>query len=85
MATALYTRREVIGALAGIRKDWQETGADLIEARGSVGLILADLARSLALDPKEQRAVFGGKSFKQLQQAGIIDGSEHAEDWQPEQ
>lgn len=76
MAAGLYTRSEVVGALKGLRKDWQEVGPDLIEAKGSVGLILADLARSLELDPQETRAALGAKAYKQLQEAGIIDGGD---------
>lgn len=54
-------RPKVISALANIRQEWEESldGESLIEARGSVGLILGDVVMALSLTSEEQRAVLG--------------------------
>ena len=85
----LYARTQVIQALADLRTDWETIDhKSLITTKGSVGLILADLGQSLALEPDEQEAAFGGKLLSELQQQGVI-GNGHKpqeanNDWQPE-
>ena len=87
----LWTREEVVGALATLRKDWEMGDrVSLIDKKGSVGLILADLSQSLALAPDEQKQVFGGRLLKELEAGGVIGNGNFSQvskignDWQPE-
>ena len=65
-----WTRRvkfhDAPAALAQVCKDWQETGADLLTAQGSVALILWDVAQALGLDEDELREAFGAALRERL-------------------
>lgn len=56
-------RAQVVQSLADFRRDWQKAaeGKSLIEVQAPVGLILADIADRLELNPQERYAILGGK------------------------
>jgi hypothetical protein len=56
-------RAQVIQALADFRREWQKAaeGTSLVELQTPVGLILADIADRLELNPQERYAMLGGK------------------------
>jgi hypothetical protein len=66
----ISTRTQIIGAISKLREEWQEIadGASLVELKGSVGLLLADLALALGLSPDEQVQVLGEKLANELQE-----------------
>jgi hypothetical protein len=54
-------RRKAVQALQQITEEWREAvnGASLVDVRGSVGLLLLDVATGLGLDNKEQAEALG--------------------------
>ena len=54
-------RRKVVQALQQITEEWCEAvnGASLVDVKGSVGLLLLDVAAGLGLDNKEQSEALG--------------------------
>jgi hypothetical protein len=57
-------------ALATVRMDWEqaELQESLIDAKASVGLILADIAKAADLTPDQQRIALGPKLFSDISQ-----------------
>jgi hypothetical protein len=55
-------RAQVVQALADFRRQWQTIaqGQSLIEVEAPVGLLLADIADRLELNPQERYAMLGG-------------------------
>jgi hypothetical protein len=55
-------RAQVVQALADFRRQWQKIaqGQSLIEVEAPVGLLLADIADRLELNPQERYAMLGG-------------------------
>ena len=55
-------RAQVIQLLADFRREWQKSakGKSLVEVEAPVGLILADIADRLGLNPQERYAMLGG-------------------------
>ena len=55
-------RTQVVQALADFRRQWQKIaqGQSLIEVEAPVGLLLADIADRLELNPQERYAMLGG-------------------------
>ena len=56
-------RAQVVQSLADFRREWQKIaqGQSLIEVEAPVGLLLADIADRLELNPQERHAMLGGK------------------------
>ncbi len=56
-------RAQVVQSLAEFRREWQKTaeGKSLVEVEAPIGLILADIADRLGLNPQERYAMLGGK------------------------
>jgi hypothetical protein len=61
-------RTQVVQSLADFRREWQKVaeGKSLIEVQAAVGLILADIADRLELNPQERHAMLGGKLINQV-------------------
>ncbi len=61
-------RAKVVQSLADFRREWQKMadGKRLVEIEASVGLILADIADRLELNPQERHAMLGGKLINQI-------------------
>jgi hypothetical protein len=61
-------RAQVVQILADFRREWQTIaeGKSLIEIEVPVGLVLADIADWLQLDPQERQAMLGGKLISQI-------------------
>jgi hypothetical protein len=61
-------RAKIVQSLANFRREWQKTvdGKSLIDAYASVGLILADIADRLELNPQERYVMLGGKLINQV-------------------
>jgi len=55
----LSYRAQVVQALADFRREWQTIaeGKSLVEVEAPVGLVLADIADWLQLNPQERHAV----------------------------
>lgn len=66
--TSSLSRPKMINALAQIREEWQYAAGDrsLVTTETSVGLILADVVKSLELTNKEQRTILGEKLFLEV-------------------
>ncbi len=62
-------RFALVRALARVRAEWEEAAGEdsLIEMQGSVGLLLADIARALGLSPVEQIEALGSEMVEELQ------------------
>jgi len=61
-------RAQVVQSLADLRREWQKAvdGKSLIEIESPVGLLLADIADRLELNPQERYAMLGGKLINQV-------------------
>ena len=61
-------RAQVIQVLADFRREWQTIaeGKSLVEVDAPVGLVLADIADWLQLNPQERHAILGGKLMSQI-------------------
>ncbi len=61
-------RAQVVHALADFRREWQKMvqGKSLVDVQASVGLMLADIADRLELNPQERHAMLGGKLINQI-------------------
>ena len=72
--TRILDRDQAIDGLASIRQEWQEAanGTPLVEMRGSVGLLLADVASAMGLSPEEAAWVLGGESTTHPAQMRLV-------------
>jgi hypothetical protein len=70
LQTAQAENLQVIGALTQIRKEWQgaANGISLLDVKGTVGLILADMLNHLHLSADLQVQVLGHDLFQELQE-----------------
>jgi hypothetical protein len=61
-------RAQVVQSLADFRREWQKAaeGKSLVEVQALVGLLLADIADRLELNPQERHAMLGGKLINQV-------------------
>ena len=61
-------RAQVVQSLADFRREWQKMveGKSLVEVQAPVGLLLADIADRLELNPQERHAMLGGKLVNQV-------------------
>ena len=61
-------RAQVVHALADFRREWQKMvqSKSLVEVQASVGLLLADIADRLELNPQERHVMLGGKLINQV-------------------
>jgi len=61
-------RTRLVQSLAEFRREWQEAveGISLLDVNAPVGLILADIAKKLELNPQECHAVLGGNLINQV-------------------
>jgi len=61
-------RAQVLQSLADFRREWQKMveGKSLIEVEASVGLLLADIANRLELNPQERHVMLGSKLINQV-------------------
>ena len=61
-------RAQVVKVLADFRREWQTVaeGNNLTEVEAPVGLVLADIADWLQLNPQERHAMLGGKLISQI-------------------
>ena len=68
-STQMVSRPQLVRALARVRLEWQEAAGEnsLIEMDGSVGLLLAAIARSMGLTPLEQLEALGRDMVEELQ------------------
>ena len=62
----LSDRLAVLENLSELRREWEAaTGGNLIEARGSVGLLLFDVTVKLDMTQEEQIIVLGKRLFRE--------------------
>ena len=68
------THPNVVEVLAHFRQEWEQVaeGESLVAVRGSVGLILVDLVRALALRQSEQVQVLGSALHAELQSILVV-------------
>ena len=68
----IITRHQIIDALAKVRQEWEQaaSGDCLIDVKGSVGLLLADLVVAIGLEPSEQVEALGADLVDEMQ--GIL-------------
>ena len=61
-------RAQVVQSLADFRREWQKIahGQSLVEVESPVGLILADIADRLELNPQERYVMLGGQLINQV-------------------
>jgi hypothetical protein len=61
-------RAQIVQSLADFRREWQKMaeGQNLIDVQASVGLMLADVADRLDLNPQERHIFLGGKLINQV-------------------
>jgi hypothetical protein len=66
----ILDRDRTIDGLTQLRQEWQEAahGAPLVDVRGSVGLILADVVGAMDLLPEEAARVLGSETITGLAQ-----------------
>jgi hypothetical protein len=71
--TSSLSRPEMIYVLAQIREEWQQAvgNRSLVSAETSVGLLLADVVKTVELMNQEQRTILGEKLF--LEVATVLD------------
>ena len=64
-------RTQIVQALAHFRRECQTIaeGQSLTEIEAPVGLVLADIAEWLQLNPQESQAMLGGKLIGQINRA----------------
>ena len=64
----LTYRAQVVQSLAEFRREWQKMveGQSLTDIQASVGLLLADIADRLELNPQERHVILGGKLINQV-------------------
>lgn len=62
-------RTRLVLALAELRKEWQVavTGASLLEAKASVGLLFNDIANRLQLSPQERHVLLGSELINDVE------------------
>jgi hypothetical protein len=70
----ITTHAQIVAAVTRIRDEWQEAadGIDLIELKGSVGLLLGDLVSILGLNPDEQVQALGEELFTELESMLLV-------------
>ena len=61
-------RAQIVQSLADFRREWQKLmdGQNLVDVQASVGLMLADVADRLELNPQERHVMLGGKLINQV-------------------
>jgi hypothetical protein len=61
-------REQAVQALADFRREWQKIvdGKSLVDVEAPVGLLLADIADRLELNPQERHVMLGGKLINQV-------------------
>ena len=61
-------RAQVVQSLADFRREWQKMveGKSLVDVEAPVGLLLADIADRLELNPQERHVMLGGKLINQI-------------------
>jgi hypothetical protein len=61
-------RAQVVQSLADFRREWQKMveGKSLVDVKAPVGLVLADIADRLELNPQERHVMLGGKLINQV-------------------
>jgi hypothetical protein len=61
-------RAQIVQSLADFRREWQKLmdGQNLVDVQASVGLMLADVADQLELNPQERHVMLGGKLINQV-------------------
>ena len=61
-------RTRMILALAELREEWQRgtNGGSLLKVETPVGLLLADIANRLELNPQERHVFLGGKLINEV-------------------
>ncbi len=61
-------RAQVVQSLADFRREWQKMveGKSLTDVQAPVGLMLADIADRLELNPQERHVMLGGKLINQV-------------------
>ncbi len=52
-----------INNLKKLRKEWEDTDADLLTVKAPVGLVLFDVCRSLGLSPDDTSEVLGNDLY----------------------
>jgi hypothetical protein len=66
----INTKEQIVLAIAKLRQEWQEAALDgesLVQVKGSVGLILADLVKALELSSIECAEALGVELANELQ------------------
>ena len=61
-------RTRIILALAELREEWQQAtkGGSLLKVETPVGLLLADIAERLELNPQERYVFLGGRLINEV-------------------
>ena len=61
-------RTRMVHALAKLRDEWQRAvnGGSLLKVETPVGLLLADIAEKLELNPQERHVFLGGKLINEV-------------------
>ena len=63
----IIDRDQVIAGIAQVRHDWdQPENGNLIGAKGSIGLLLADVASAIGLRPEEQAQALGQDLYNKI-------------------
>ena len=63
----IIDRDKVIAGIAQVRQDWdQPENGNLIGAKGSIGLLLADIATAVGLQPEEQAQALGKDLYTKI-------------------
>ena len=62
-------RAQVVQSLAGFRQEWEEASKreSLVDIKGSVGLLLADVLERLNLNQQEKFAVLGLRLSREVE------------------
>jgi hypothetical protein len=65
---SLKDRTKIVMALSEFRMEWEEAaqGGSLLKVESPVGLILADIAERLHLNPQERHAFLGGRLINEV-------------------
>ena len=66
--SVIFIQPRTIDVISRIREEWEEVaeGESLVDVKGSVGMLLAEIAEALGLSPEEQRAALGAKLFEDV-------------------
>jgi hypothetical protein len=67
----IVERDRIVTGLAHVRREWEGAtdGSSLVEALGSIGLILVDISDAIGLTSDEKTRALGSKLLKEAKEA----------------